>query len=438
MKLVFPEPLLGTLRRELLATSAVESCAVAFTHHAGGRLVVSRVESPPVGAYVARTAIAAVLSPDYLFDVANRARAAKMSVVLAHSHPGDRGQPSFSQVDDVGEKRLKAFLDARAPGTHCALVASPGGLRARVLGEVREIAVTEVGRKVVVADQSDDQVVPAARYERQVRAFGAAGQRQLAELTIAVVGVGGTGSIVCQELPYLGVTKYILIDFDFIEETNLNRIVGTTPGDVGKLKTDVAQRSILAVQPGAEVKTVNGNVIEDEVAREVFAADLIFICTDSHASRAVLNQIAYQYLIPAIDMGVGLSVRDGKLAYITGRVQLLAPGLPCLTCMDLLDSETIRREMLTPEARAADQYIQGDHEPQPAVISLNGTMASLAISMFLGVVTDAPIGARNQIYDGVNGTVRNFTGTIDPRCFTCSDAGALTRGDSWALPTRRT
>lgn len=437
MKLVFPEPLLSQLRDDLLATRAIESCAVAFTHPAGGRLVVVSVETAPASAYVRRTATAAVLSPEYLFDVANRARAANKSVVLAHSHPFDDDRPTFSPVDDAGEKRLKAFLGARVAGTHCAFVASPGGLRARILGNTREIAVTEVGSKVVVIDEFDDQGGPAERYERQVRAFGAAGQRQIAKLTVAVVGAGGTGSIVCQQLAYLGVGKYILLDFDRIEQTNLNRVVGATPADVGKLKTDVARRGIEAVQPQADVKIVTGNVIEDNVAKELLGADLIFICTDSHASRAVINQIAYQYLIPTIDMGVSLSVRDGKLAYITGRVQLLAPGLPCLTCLELLDSETIRREMLTPEARAADRYIQGHHEPQPAVISLNGTMASLAITMFLGVVTDAPVRARSQLYDGVNGSLKNFTGLTDPQCFTCSAGGALAKGDSWALPTRR-
>jgi hypothetical protein len=104
--------------------------------------------------------------------------------------------------------------------------------------------------------------------------------------------------------------------------------------------------------------------------------------------------------------------------------------------MELLDSETIRRELLTPEARAADPYIVGIHEPQPSVVSLNGTVASLAITMFIGLVTPAPIDARLQIYDGINGTVRNMAGRKDESCFVCSSEGALARGDGWPLPTR--
>lgn len=131
-------------------------------------------------------------------------------------------------------------------------------------------------------------------------------------------------------------------------------------------------------------------------------------------------------------------MRGGSLTHITGRVQLLAPGLPCLTCMELLDSEQIRRELLTAEARAADPYIVGAREPQPSVVSLNGTMASLAVTMFIGLVTGAPVGARLQIYDGINGTVRPMTGRRDEGCYVCSATGALARGDSWPLPTKKT
>lgn len=435
--LVFPAPLLSNLRTALLATSDVESCAVAFARTAGDRLLVEDFEEAPGKAYVQRTEVAAVLSPEYLLNVANRARAAKCSLVLAHSHPSDASKPRFSAVDDAGETRLQPFLSARAPGRHVALVLAPGGLRARKLGTREELAVSEIGSKLIVIGNEVAEHADEHRYDRQIRAFGKAGQQQIASLKVAIIGAGGTGSITCQQLAYLGVRKFILVDFDTIEETNLNRIVGATVADLGELKSDVASRGIKAVQPNAEVTTLAGDVTDDAIARQLLGADIIFTCTDSHASRAVVNQIAYQYLIPAIDMGVSLSVRQGRIVYITGRVQALTPGRPCLTCLDLLDSETIRREMLTPEGRAADPYITGVHEPQPAVVSLNSTMASLAVTMFLGIVTDAPAHARNQLYDGVNGTLKNFTGAIDPDCFVCSSNGALAKGDSRALPTRR-
>ena len=135
------------------------------------------------------------------------------------------------------------------------------------------------------------------------------------------------------------------------------------------------------------------------VARELRAADFIFACTDSHGSRAVIQQIAYQYLIPCVDMGSIITARAGQIAGIHGRVQALAPGLPCFTCCELLDSEEVRRDMMNAEERSRDQYIQGAHEPAPAVISINGTVTSMAMTMFLAMMVGVPSAARHLLYD---------------------------------------
>lgn len=92
--------------------------------------------------------------------------------------------------------------------------------------------------------------------------------------------------------------------------------------------------------------------------------------------------------------------------------------------------------MLTPEQRAADPYVIGEHVPQPAVVSLNGTVASLAVTMFLGAVTPVPARARFQLYDGIRGTVRPTTAAARPDCVVCSGHGALAKGASWTLPVR--
>ena len=436
-KLIFPYPLLGELRAILLADRGVETCAIVYARPAGGRLVAVRYDVPPASAYAERTVVSASLTPEYVLEVVNQARKHRLSCVFAHSHPRDQGVPQFSRIDDVGERRIAAFLADRHPQKHLALVASPGGLRARVIGSDEAASVYQVGRTLECASGGLSGGDADGRFDRQVRAFGRDGQVAIGSLTVALVGLGGTGSVTAEQLAHLGVSKFILADFDTLEATNLNRVVGATPEDVGVPKVEIARRLIQRVNPSAAVEVLNGDIADDAVAKGLLHADVILSCTDSHASRAILGQIAYQYLIPTIDMGVSISVREGRLAYITGRVQLLAPGLPCLACMELLNSEQIRRELLTPEARAGDPYIVGFHEPQPSVVSLNSTMASLAVTMFIGLVTSAPVEARMQIYDGIAGTVRNTSAAQDPHCFVCSGEGALARGDSWPLPTRR-
>lgn len=209
-------------------------------------------------------------------------------------------------------------------------------------------------------------------------------------LRIGIVGLGGTGSVVAQQLAHLGVPDLLLVDPDVVEPSNLNRLVGAAIGDVGLPKADVAAREERITNPACRVEPLRGDVVDDDVARRLLSCDFVFSCTDTHASRMVVSQLAYQYLVLAIDMGVSITVADGRVTHVTGRVQMLAPGLECLVCTGALNYETIRREMLTPAQRAADPYVQGVHEPQPAVISLNSTMASLAVTMLLGCGNAGP------------------------------------------------
>jgi molybdopterin/thiamine biosynthesis adenylyltransferase len=424
----------GTIA-SLLERLDVESCAIAFARSSHGRLIIHDVRHPEPADYLDRTPLSAQLTPEYIFETISRARSTGSSLVFMHTHPFDPCVPAFSAVDDAGERRLIDFIEQRMPRReHGAIVVSPGGIAARKLGTNQSATVLSVGRRLRL--ENGLATDPVDRFDRQVRAFGAEGQAAIAALKIGIVGLGGTGSLTVLQLAHLGVRDFLLIDFDRIDATSLNRLVGATRADVGKPKIDVARRAILAIDPDATVRAVTGDIADDHVARELLDRDLIFGCTDSHASRAVLGQIAYQYLIPVVDVGVSLSVREGKLAKITGRAQLLTPGLPCFSCLELLDSETIRREMLTPEQRAADPYIVGAHEPQPSVISLNATMSSLAVSMLLGTVTDAPLESGLLRYDGIKGLVKPMTGSTDPECYVCGAGNGLARADEWPLPTR--
>jgi molybdopterin/thiamine biosynthesis adenylyltransferase len=434
----FAAPAFTTLHDLMMRETEVETCAIAYSHEnpACGSWVVAEAELVPDDAYERRDAVSAVLKPAFLVEVANRARAQGLGIVLAHTHPFADCVPSFSRIDDAGEIEIKAYLDRRAPGTdHLALVVGPQGCRCRRLGGGLDVPVWEIGETMRLLSETGIAASDAA-HDRQIRAFGAPGQAVVSRLRVVVVGAGGTGSVVLQQLAHLGVRDITIIDPDVVEKTNLNRLVGARPTDVGTPKVEVARRAMLAVSPNAAVHAVRGDVVDDSVARTLAAFDFAFLCTDSHASRAVVGQVAYQHLVPTIDMGVSITAGPAGVEHVNGRVQMLAPGLTCLSCTRALDGEQIRREMMTPAQRAADPYVQGVHEPQPAVISLNSTMASLAVTMFLGAVTPVPAQARFQLYDGVRGTIRPTVARASPACIVCSSCGALAKGTSWPLPAR--
>lgn len=428
-----------TAVKDKLTRGETEKCAVLHANQVkrsdkSVRLLVREIVWPSPDDYTRTGLLEAELSPAFVARVTKRARLAGSALVFVHSHPGS-GAPKFSHIDAEGEKHLRAFLGHRHPTLqHAAVVVSEGGARARCLGMTEEIRVISLGpTREVVFDPVVDELSVNEQFERQVRAFGALGQRRLERLRMAIVGLGGTGSIVAQELVHLGARDFILVDPDVVEPTNLNRVVGAMVDDVGAPKIEVAARYIRTLNKNAEVHCVRGDVIQAHVARELLDADLIFCCTDSHGSRAVVQQVSYQYLIPCMDMGVTIAVKEGSITHIFGRVQLLSPGLACLTCGNLLDPNEVRQDMMTAFERRADPYIQGDREPAPAVVSLNGTVASLAVTMLLAIVTGIPVRARHLLYDAMRSAMRAVRAESKADCYICSKAGALARGDSWPL-----
>ena len=399
--------------------------------------LVREVYPAPESAYAIRTETRAQLSPEFLVPLVQKARQEQLSVIFVHTHPFAEGIPMFSLVDDNGEKHLADFLMRRVPSVpHAALVVGPDGCTGRRLGSTDLLSVIQVGAKVDLLGEATEHSSLDERWDRQIRAFGAKGQVAVQASRVAIVGAGGTGSVLAQQLAHLGVTDFVLIDPDVVDETNLNRLVGAKPSDVGVPKTTVASRLIQKINPKASVRPVRSDVTEVTVAETLIGRDAIFGCTDSHASRAIMNQLAYQYYVPLFDVGVGIVASQGRVTHIAGRVQMAAPGLPCLVCGGVIDSVAVRRELQSPVQRAADPYITGYNEPQPAVISLNSTMASLAVTMFMAAFTPIPGTARLQYYNGITGVVRAATAQADPGCVVCSRSGALGFGNKWPLPGR--
>ncbi len=430
------------LRSALLGLGR-EQCAILFASHGRGddgcdRLLVRDMALPLHGDYERSGIDHAELKPEFVARVAKRARLECLSLVFVHTHPGEKAA-HFSSIDDYGEAELAAFLARRGQtNIHAAMVLSLGGLRARVLAQSDDVRVVSVGDRLTVEfdPKAADEGVNL-QFDRQVRAFGASGQRSLQGLRVAIVGLGGTGSIIAQQLVHLGVRDFILVDPDHLEVTNLNRVVGARAKDIGRSKVEVAQRYLERFAPNVMVRSVVGDVVRTSVARRLVDADVILCCTDSHGSRSVVQQLAYQFLLPCIDVGSTITANAGEITEIFGRVQLLGPDQPCLWCTGLLSSEEVRRDMMSEFERKADPYIQGAHEPAPSVVSLNGTVVSLAVTMLLGLATSVPVNSRHLIYNARASTLRPVRGVAKENCFICSRAGVFGRGDAQQLFARQ-
>jgi molybdopterin/thiamine biosynthesis adenylyltransferase len=216
---------------------------------------------------------------------------------------------------------------------------------------------------------------PELRLDRQ-GFLGGNSSSVLDALRVAIVGLGGGGAHISQQLGHLGVGEFVLIDPDVVENTNLNRLVGATQQDVSKAasKAAVAGRVIVGVNPAARIsiEAVRWQIC----AAALRSCDVIFGCVDSIAEREQLETAARRYLTPYIDIGMDVH-RMAEGFSIGGQVALSMPAGPCLRCMGIIDDRALELE--------AQAY--GAAGGRPQVVWPNGLLASLAVGFFVQLFT---------------------------------------------------
>ncbi|MHB1090839.1 MAG: HesA/MoeB/ThiF family protein, partial [Ilumatobacteraceae bacterium] len=246
---------------------------------------------------------------------------------------------------------------------------------------VRIVGPESLKFHVASGDGSDPTI-----FDRQIRALGRDGQTVLHQLHVAVVGLGGTGSAVFEQLVRLGVGTITIVDHQTVEYTNVTRIHGSNISDVGRPKVEVQKAHADQIGLGTDVIALYGNVAELNIAEQLRGCDALFSCTDDHRGRGVLSRIAYRYLIPLFNTGVQVKTCGGLIIGIHGRVVVAGPGLPCLICAQQVISAIAAAEAHSDHARVAlagEGYVPGLGEPAPAIIAYTTAAASLLVAEFL-------------------------------------------------------
>ena len=249
--------------------------------------------------------------------------------------------------------------------------------------------VRVVGRRLRLLpafDNIQDTIAAEQVHDRQIRAFGAAGQRTLAQLRVGVVGAGGTGSAVIEQLVRLGVQDIVSIDDDVITGTNVSRVYGSSVSDDGRPKVKVAEDNASRIGLGTDLTPYEGRIDKRAQLELLRHCDVIFGCTDDHTGRFNLSNLAFYYLIPVIDMGVAIDAPEERVRSITGRITYVGPGEPCLICRGDVDIDRVRDEGYEPEERerlAGEGYAQGLGEPDPSVVAYTTMVASWGVADLL-------------------------------------------------------
>jgi molybdopterin/thiamine biosynthesis adenylyltransferase len=375
------------------------------------------------------------IDPDFWARTGKRARQKKLSILPVHTHPGTRGAPRFSSTDTAGEQRLLPVLERMTGLPSGAVVV---GSEAESFGfwtdpNARMTArCRDVGTAPILVNS--ETRIPSF-FSRNVLAFGEHGQRSLGSLRIGVVGASGTGSHVCDQLIRLGVGTLVVIDPDHVEEVNLNRIVTASRWDVRRKrnKARLVARRARKTTRATDVIAFPSDVRDPQTARQLFDVDAIFSCTDTVSSRAVLNRIAVQRFIPLWDCGTEISTARANRLRAFANVRFVLPGSACLVCMGVIDPEQLRIELMPDSERERDRnlgYIRDEEIAAPAVVSLNGVAASLAVMRFLEWAVGQPATESGQwVYRSFAGDVRTVAAERNPDCPVCGIDGRLGRVD---------
>ncbi len=364
----------GTLRR-LLATRLLEVPESDYVHRRSDSLLIRS------GGYVSALALA---------------EQAGAIPIWLHTHPGEGASPRPSEHDRRVDAQLaETFRIRSGQSFYGAVVIARKSGALRFCGHLEaEREVIQIDRMLSVGDRirltwNDTSTLPplTSLFDRHIRAFGADVQRALGDLRIAVVGCGGTGSSVAEQLVRLGVRHLLLIDPDQVAETNLTRVYGSARRDIGRLKVETLREHLAGIAPDAVIDTVPSMITVQSTAMQLSAMDVVFGCTDDNAGRLVLSRLASYMLTLVIDCGVVLTSNVlGLLDGIHGRVTVLHPGAACLVCRRRVDLARASSEMLTPTERIRRQdegYAVGLPGVEPAVVAYTTMVAAASVAELL-------------------------------------------------------
>jgi molybdopterin/thiamine biosynthesis adenylyltransferase len=319
------------------------------------------------------------------------------AALWVHTHPGEHAEPTPSSHDREVDFQIADLFRLRS-GNSCygTLIVSPrpagmaftGYLEFDNAARIPFTRLWEVGGRFRLHHPfafDPDEV--SLDFDRNIRAFGGAVQTALGDLRVGIVGCGGTGSAVAEQLARLGVRRMVLIDPDELSSSNVTRVYGSTPADVGQPKVDVIAGHLKRITPNMHVDALRSTINLEGTALRLTSSDVVFGCTDDNAGRLVLSRFASYLLTPVIDCGVLLSSDEsGSLLGIDGRVTTLVPGQACLVCRNRIDLQRAATELLTPEERVRLQnegYAPALGRVEPAVITFTSLVAASAVSELL-------------------------------------------------------
>jgi hypothetical protein len=353
--------------------------------------------------YIQDARVGARIDGQAIREAMQRVLDTRRGVFHVHLHP-HAGVPSFSGTDRREQPRLvESFANVGPDLSHGMLVLSEDAAYAwiRMPGELDLVVPAGssiVGDPMALLWPGSVQELSNERLARQ-GFLGPQAEHILANTRIGVIGMGGGGSHIVQQLLHLGARRLRVFDHDRTEWSNLNRMVGATAQDAqeGTRKIVIARRIAAGLRLENELHAFP-ETWQDR-AEVLASCDVVLGAVDTFAGRRDLEAFCRRFLIPYVDIGMDVHAVQGEPPRMAGQVIISLPGNRCMHCLGFLNEEKLARE-------AANYGAAGG---RPQVVWPNGVLASTAVGIAVDLLTDWS-GSRDRemflSYDGNRGTLR--------------------------------
>lgn len=239
-----------------------------------------------------------------------------------------------------------------------------------------------------------------SRYSRQILMpeIDYAGQLTLAQSHAVIFGLGGLGSPASLYLAAAGIGKLTLVDFDEVDDSNLQRQIVHREANIGQAKVASAKSTLAQLNRHIEIETIARHMDEKEVSELVRQADVVLDCTDNFASRFALNRACYAEKKPLIS---GAAIRwEGQLSTYDFRNE----NSPCYQC-------------LYPEDNGQELTCSQNGVLSPVVGMVGSMQAIEAVKALLKLPT---LTGKLMIIDAYSMMIRTLNLKKDPGCKHCT------------------
>lgn len=248
---------------------------------------------------------------------------------------------------------------------------------------------------------NDDQLL---RYSRQIMLpeIDIQGQQKLLDATVLLIGVGGLGSPVSMYLAAAGVGHLVLVDFDQVDLSNLQRQIVHSSKDIGRAKVESAREHVQSINPACKITTINKRLDPTELHKQITQVNVVVDGSDNFETRFSVNRACQYNSMPLVSAA---AIRfEGQISVF----DLRNADSPCYRC-------------LYNDAEMATETCAQNGVIAPLLGVIGSLQALETIKLIAGIGN--PLVGKLLLFNALDCEWQTLSFRKDPECPVCSRSG---------------